>query len=682
MAFTYLEFERPIAELSEKIEELSRMGSSSSIDIAEEVEKLSKKRDRLIEQIYRNATRHQIAQLSRHPDRPYFMDYIPLLFEDFQELHGDRAFADDAAIVGGPARFGEHSVMIVGHQKGRDTKEKIRRNFGMARPEGYRKALRLFRMAERFGMPVMTFIDTAGAWPGIDAEEHGQSEAIARNLMELAALKVPVICTVIGEGGSGGALALGVGDRLYMQEFTTYSVISPEGCAAILWRDRAYAEQAAEALKPTVKDLQALGLVDGMIPEPRQGAHRDLAEAASLMAQVLHPALEELLELSPAELLRQRQRRLRDTGVFPQEKDSRSAGLMALTWQAFLSHLLFAGGLCLLSWWITRWMVYHTEFLDIPNERSSHDRPTPRGGGISIVAVFLIGLLMIAAIGDRVQLATPYFVGFLLAAYSIALLSFLDDIHDYPFQIKLTLHCVAIVVVLLSGVVLDRLALPLFGLIELGALGYLLTFLWLLGLTNAYNFMDGIDGLAASTAIIVCAFFAYITFDQGSRFVYLASYTIIAGSAGFLLWNRPPAKIFMGDIGSTFLGFTLGCMALIAARYDASHTSFLVMPLLLLHFIFDTMFTMARRIREGENPARAHRTHIYQLLVRMGLSHGRVTLIYALCAVLQGLAAIWMMRIDGDFRLFVFLPFFLCYAVIARKVVERARRQGILPASV
>jgi len=316
MACSYLEFERPIAELSEKIEELSHMGSNTAIDIAEEVEKLTKKRDKLIDSIYHNASRFQISQLSRHPDRPYFLDYVPLLFEDFQELHGDRAFADDAAIVGGPARFGEHAVMIIGQQKGRDTKEKIKRNFGMAKPEGYRKALRLFRMAERFGMPVMTFIDTAGAWPGIDAEERGQSEAIARNLMELAGLKVPVICTVIGEGGSGGALALGVGDRLYMQEFTTYSVISPEGCAAILWHDRAYAEQAAEALKPTVKDLQELNLLDGVIKEPRQGAHRDLAEAASLMQQTLKPALEQLLDTPLHRLLEERQSRLRNIGTF------------------------------------------------------------------------------------------------------------------------------------------------------------------------------------------------------------------------------------------------------------------------------------------------------------------------------------------------------------------------------
>ncbi|MDQ6954869.1 MAG: acetyl-CoA carboxylase carboxyltransferase subunit alpha [Mariprofundaceae bacterium] len=319
MAHSYLEFERPIAEMSAKIDELSRMNSTSDVDIAEEVERLSKKRGQLIENTYGKATRGQMAQLSRHPDRPNFLDYVPLIFDDFKELHGDRAFADDAAIVGGIARFGAYSVMIVGHQKGRDTKEKIKRNFGMARPEGYRKALRLFHLAERFDMPVMTFIDTAGAWPGIDAEERGQSEAIARNLMALAVLKVPIICTVIGEGGSGGALAIGVGDRLYMQQLSTYSVISPEGCAAILWRDRAFADKAAEALKPTVTDLQALGLIDGIIPEPKDGAHRNLEEAASMMSKVLDTALNELMALPLSELLQQREKRLRDLGIFLEE---------------------------------------------------------------------------------------------------------------------------------------------------------------------------------------------------------------------------------------------------------------------------------------------------------------------------------------------------------------------------
>jgi len=316
VAYSYLEFERPIAELTSKIDDLSRMGSGSGVNIAEEVERLNDKRDKLIEQIYSNATRAQICQLSRHPDRPYILDYIPLIFDDFQELHGDRAFFDDAAIVGGMANFRGKSVMLVGHQKGRATKEKLKRNFGMPRPEGYRKALRLFKLAERFDIPVLTFIDTAGAWPGIDAEERGQSEAIARNLQELAALKVPVICTVIGEGGSGGALAIGVGDRMYMQQFSTYSVISPEGCAAILWRDKAFAGDAAEALKPTAKDLQAQCLIDGIIPEPKDGAHRNIEEAADLMATTLEQALTEVLAKPLETLIAERTERLRNLGKF------------------------------------------------------------------------------------------------------------------------------------------------------------------------------------------------------------------------------------------------------------------------------------------------------------------------------------------------------------------------------
>jgi len=316
MAYSYLEFERPIAELTDKINELSHMSSEANVDISEEVERLNIKRDALIEKTYGHATRGQMAQLSRHPDRPNFLDYVPLIFNNFQELHGDRAFSDDAAIVGGLAHLGSQTVMLVGHQKGRDTKEKIKRNFGMARPEGYRKALRLFHLAERFNIPVMTFIDTAGAWPGIDAEERGQSEAIARNLMELAVLKVPVLCTVIGEGGSGGALAIGVGDRLYMQQLSTYSVISPEGCAAILWRDRAFADKAAESLKPTVSDLQELGLVDEIIPEPKEGAHRNLEDAAQMMKEVLEKGLRELLATPVHLLLKQREEKLRNIGVF------------------------------------------------------------------------------------------------------------------------------------------------------------------------------------------------------------------------------------------------------------------------------------------------------------------------------------------------------------------------------
>jgi len=316
MAYSYLEFERPIAELTSKIEDLSGMGKGSGVNIADEVERLSGKRDKLIAQIYSKATRAQICQLSRHPDRPYILDYIPLMFDDFQELHGDRALDDDGAIVGGLAHFRGHEVMIIGHQKGRDTKEKLRRNFGMPRPEGYRKALRLFKLAERFEVPVLTFIDTAGAWPGIDAEERGQSEAIAKNLLELAVLKVPVICTVIGEGGSGGALAIGVGDRLFMQQFATYSVISPEGCAAILWRDRAFAADAAEALKPIATDLKSQNLIDDIIPEPSEGAHRNPAAAAELMADVLETSLKELLATPLDALLQNRDQRLRNIGTF------------------------------------------------------------------------------------------------------------------------------------------------------------------------------------------------------------------------------------------------------------------------------------------------------------------------------------------------------------------------------
>ncbi|MDX8391572.1 MAG: acetyl-CoA carboxylase carboxyltransferase subunit alpha [Mariprofundaceae bacterium] len=316
MPRSYLEFERPIAELTSKIEELSGMGKNAGVNIADEVEKLIAKRDTLIHDIYANIDRWQLTQLARHQDRPCFLDYIEAMFDDFQELHGDRAFGDDGAIIGGTAHFREQAVVVVGHQKGRDTKEKIKRNFGMPRPEGYRKALRLFQLAERFDMPVMTFIDTAGAWPGVDAEERGQSEAIARNLMELSSLKVPVICTVIGEGGSGGALAIGVGDRLFMQQFTTYSVISPEGCAAILWHDRSYAEQAAEALKLSAKDLSKLGLIDAIIPEPVGGAHGNAEQAAVMMGDVLDKALKSLLAEPLDALLETRYQRLRKLGVY------------------------------------------------------------------------------------------------------------------------------------------------------------------------------------------------------------------------------------------------------------------------------------------------------------------------------------------------------------------------------
>ena len=274
----FLDFEQPIAELTNKIDELRFVQDESAVDISDEIHRLQKKSNDLTKSIFSKLTPAQISQVSRHPQRPYTLDYIEALFTDFEELHGDRHFADDYAIVGGLARFNGQSVMVVGHQKGRDTKEKIRRNFGMPRPEGYRKALRLMKTAEKFGLPVMTFIDTPGAYPGIGAEERGQSEAIGKNLYELTRLRVPVLCTVIGEGGSGGALAVALGDYVNMLQYSTYSVISPEGCASILWKTAEKAADAAQALGITADRLQKLDLVDTVIKEPLGGAHRDFGQ--------------------------------------------------------------------------------------------------------------------------------------------------------------------------------------------------------------------------------------------------------------------------------------------------------------------------------------------------------------------------------------------------------------------
>ncbi len=275
MKVSFLDFENSIAELEEKIEQLRFMQDDSALDIADEIARLSKKSQALTKDIYAKLSPWQISQVSRHAQRPYTWDYITTLFTDFEELHGDRAFADDKAIVGGLARFNGQSVMVIGHQKGRDTKEKIARNFGMPRPEGYRKAMRLMRLAEKFGIPIMTFIDTPGAYPGVNAEERGQSEAIGRNLYEMSELRVPIICTIIGEGGSGGALAIAIGDALLMLQYSTYSVISPEGCASILWKSADKAADAAETLGITATRLKALGIVDKIISEPLGGAHRD-----------------------------------------------------------------------------------------------------------------------------------------------------------------------------------------------------------------------------------------------------------------------------------------------------------------------------------------------------------------------------------------------------------------------
>jgi acetyl-CoA carboxylase carboxyl transferase subunit alpha len=316
MNLNFLEFEQPIAELEAKIEELRHVGDDNEINIQDEVTRLETKSRALTESIFSSLKPWQIAQLARHPQRPYMLDYIERIFDDFQELHGDRAFKDDHAIVGGVARLDGRSVMVIGHQKGRDTKEKIYRNFGMPRPEGYRKALRLMEMAERFGMPILTFIDTPGAYPGIDAEERGQSEAIAKNLLVMAGLKTPIVCTVMGEGGSGGALAIGVGDRVMMMEYSTYSVISPEGCASILWKSAEKASLAADAMGITSDRLKDLGLIDGIIPEPLGGAHRDPDTMARNLKIALNEALEHLETLPTDKLLEERYSRLMSYGAF------------------------------------------------------------------------------------------------------------------------------------------------------------------------------------------------------------------------------------------------------------------------------------------------------------------------------------------------------------------------------
>ena len=316
MKTTFLDFEQPIAELEAKIEELRFVQDDSALDISEEIRRLQKKSQTLTKDIYAKLNAWQVSQVARHPQRPYTLDYVQGLFTDFSELHGDRAFADDAAIVGGMARFNGEPVMVIGHQKGRDTKEKILRNFGMPRPEGYRKALRLMRLAEKFGLPIFTFIDTPGAYPGIGAEERGQSEAIARNLYVMAELQTPIICTIVGEGGSGGALAIGVGDRTLILQYSTYSVISPEGCASILWKSADKASVAAETLGITADRLKVNGLVDRIIEEPLGGAQRDWDAMFQNMRRALTDTLAELRKPSLDALLSARYQRLRAYGSF------------------------------------------------------------------------------------------------------------------------------------------------------------------------------------------------------------------------------------------------------------------------------------------------------------------------------------------------------------------------------
>jgi acetyl-CoA carboxylase carboxyl transferase subunit alpha len=313
---TFLEFEQPIAELETRIEELRFVQDDSAVDISEEIQRLTRRSQSLTKDIYGKLTPWQVAQVARHPQRPFTLDYVQNLFTHFEELHGDRTFSDDPSIVGGLARFNGTACMVIGHQKGRDTKEKIARNFGMPKPEGYRKALRLMHLAQKFSLPVFTFVDTPGAYPGIDAEERGQSEAIGRNLFEMARLKVPIIVTVIGEGGSGGALAIAVGDVVLMLQYATYSVISPEGCASILWRSAEMAPEAAEALGITANRLKTLGLIDKIVPEPLGGAHRDPQQAMTALKKALAETLKQLQEKTPKELVESRLERLMAYGKF------------------------------------------------------------------------------------------------------------------------------------------------------------------------------------------------------------------------------------------------------------------------------------------------------------------------------------------------------------------------------
>jgi len=317
----FLEFETALAELETKIEELRYVQTESAVDISEEIDRLDKKSLQLTKDIYSSLTPWQVTQIARHPQRPYTLDYIGDIFTDFQQLHGDRHFADDASIVGGLARFNGQACIVFGHQKGRDTKERAARNFGMSRPEGYRKALRLMKVAEKFALPVFTFVDTPGAYPGIGAEERGQSEAIGRNIYEMAQLAVPIIVTIIGEGGSGGALAISVGDQTLMLQYAIYSVISPEGCASILWKTSERAPEAAEALGITAHRLKALGLIDKIVNEPVGGAHRDPKQMSAYLKRALGDALRQLADVKPKDLLQQRYERLQAYGRFSDTKE-------------------------------------------------------------------------------------------------------------------------------------------------------------------------------------------------------------------------------------------------------------------------------------------------------------------------------------------------------------------------
>ena len=349
-----------------------------------------------------------------------------------------------------------------------------------------------------------------------------------------------------------------------------------------------------------------------------------------------------------------------------------------MTHHVFLTHFAFATLIAAFSAAVTAVLARHLRILDVPNQRSSHATPTPRGGGLAILAAFMLGLLIIHLIGDTVPIRSRYFWGFMVALLLIVTVSFFDDVKDRSLLLKLGTQLLAIAIVISTGIFIDEMRLPWAGLIMKQWWFYPLTALWILGLTNAYNFMDGLDGMAASTAVVVSIFFSAIAFQQGSHFIYLASLVLCAASLGFLLFNWSPAKIFMGDVGSTFLGFTFAVMAIIAARYDLSHTSLFVLPLLLFHFIFDTAFTFLRRLAKGQHVLQAHRTHLYQLLNQLGYSHRAVSSLYAAMAFMQGLAAIWMVNNLGESRPLMYFPFLILHGIYAIWVVSAAKKRGLL----
>lgn len=349
-----------------------------------------------------------------------------------------------------------------------------------------------------------------------------------------------------------------------------------------------------------------------------------------------------------------------------------------MTWLAFLKHILFAASLfifsCSLCWIMTkRWRI-----IDIPNDRSSHDLPTPTGGGIAIVATFFLGVLVIYLVGDKTMIREKYFLGFAFSGILVAAISFYDDFKKKPFHLKLLTQIIAILVVMSFGVVINKINLPWLKNPHLGAVGYIITFLWILGLTNSFNFMDGLNGMAGGTAIITSVFFSIICFSKGSNFAYIVSYPIIAGTAGFLVFNFPKARLFMGDIGSTFLGFSFATLAIIAALYDHSHTSLFVMPLLLFHFIYDTFFTFIRRLLRGDNVFQAHRSHLYQLLNQLGHSHTAVSSFYFIIGIIQGLGAWWMVNIPGSKRALMFVPFLFFQIIYSTVVIHKAKKANLI----